>query len=216
MVRLLSYIYPITKKIESKYNGTLEITWYNGKKHLNSKNANYSYGSLQKILKFGLQKVDLTNCENILILGLGGGSVIETLLKDFNYKNHITALEIDPVIIDIAKEEFNLSENKKLTIICDDALGFMKQNTSIFDLIVIDLFIDTEVPETFLKKNFWDDIVRNNSDKGSILFNASLHDKNDKNILRILSYLDNNSYQTQKLEKVNGTNTLLIAECNRL
>lgn len=211
MVRLLSYIYPITKKVESKYNGTLEITWHNGKKHLNSKNANYSYGSLQIILKFGLQKIDLKNCQNILILGLGGGSVIETLVSDFSYKNHITALEIDPVIIEIAKDEFNLSANKNLEIICDDALSFMNRNSRQFDLIIIDLFVDTEVPESFLNTSFWDDIISTNSEKGSILFNASLQNDNDKKLSEIIAYLDNNTYQTQKLEKVNGTNTLLIA-----
>lgn len=216
MIRLLSYLFPITKKVESKYNGTLEITWYNGKKHLNSKNANYSFGSLQKILKFGLQKIDLKNCSNILILGLGGGSVIETLLKEFNYKKHITALEIDPVIIDIAKEEFNLSENKNLKIICDDAFNFMKRNKSLFDLIIIDLFIDTEVPKTFLNTSFWDDIIKSNSDKGKVLFNASLQADNDKKLTSIISHLESNNYQTQKFERVNETNTLLISERNRL
>ena len=83
MIGLLSFIYPITKKVESQYCGTIEITWHNGTKHLNTKNANYSYGSLQKILKFGLQKIDVSNCKNILILGLGAGSVIDTLIKDF-------------------------------------------------------------------------------------------------------------------------------------
>ena len=212
MIRLLSYIYPITKKVESKYNGTLEITWHNGKKHLNSKNANYSYGSLQEILKFGLQKIDLKNCENILILGLGGGSVIETLLKDFNYINNITALEIDPVIIDIAKDEFNLLENKNLKIICDDALNFMKHNKSLFDLIIIDLFIDTEVPDSFLSTSFWNDIIRSNSDKGHILFNASLKENIDKNLSGIIPHLKDNQYQTKKLERVNGTNTLIIGK----
>ena len=216
MVRLLSYIYPITKKVESKYNGTLEITWHNGKKHLNSKNANYSYGSLQKILKFGLRKINIENCNNILILGLGAGSVIETLLKDFNYKKNITAIEIDPVIIDIAKSEFNLSENKNLKIICDDALSFMSQNTSEFDLIIIDLFIDTEVPNSFFNHSFWDDVIKSNSKKGSILFNASLINDNDNNLSKIISHLKNSNYETQKLTKVNGTNTLLIAERNRL
>ncbi len=212
MIRLLSYIYPITKKVESKYNGTLEITWYNGKKHLNSKNANYSFGSLQEILKYGLKKIDLINSQNILVLGLGGGSVIETLLEDFNYNNSITALEIDPVIIDIAKDEFNLSENENLNIICDDALVFMKHNKSIFDLIIIDLFIDTEVPESFLTNSFWNDIIKINSDKGSILFNASLKDDNDQKLSGIISQLERNHYQTTKLEKVNGTNTLLVAK----
>ena len=216
MVRLLSYIYPITKTIESKFNGTLEITWHNGKKHLNTKNANYSYGSLQKILKFGLQKIDLSNCKNILILGLGGGSVIKTLHDDYNFKNNITALEIDPVIIDIAKDEFDLSENKNLQIICDDALSFMNQNNKLFDLIIIDLFIDTKVPKSFLNNPFWSDIIRGNSKNGSILFNASLQDDNDKKVSELISNLHTNNYKIQKLEKVNNTNTLLIAERNRL
>ena len=212
MIRLLSYIFPITKKVESKYSGTLEITWLNGIKHLNTKNANYSFGSLQKILKFGLQNIDVSNCKNILILGLGAGSVISTLIKDFNYKNHITALDIDPVIIEIAKTEFNLSENKNLKIICDDALGFMNQNKSLFDLIIIDLFIDNKVPESFLNTSFWNDLIKSNSEKGSILFNASLQDNNDKILTGIISFLEKNNYQTTKLEKVNGTNTLLIAK----
>jgi len=212
MIRLLSYLFPITKKIKSKYNGTLEITWYNGKKHLNSKNANYSYGSLQKILKFGLQNMDLSDCKNILILGLGAGSVIETLLKDFKYRKNIKAVEIDPVIIEIAKKEFNLSENKNLHIICDDALNYMKQNKTEFDLIIIDLFIDTEVPDMFVTSNFWNNLVKSNSKNGSILFNGSLNSNIDKHLSEIISLLHNNNYETKKLKKVNGTNTLLIAK----
>jgi len=133
MIRLLSYIYPTTRKVKSDFNGTLEITWYNGKKHLNTKNANYSYGSLQKILKIGLQKIDLSQCKKILVLGLGGGSVIKTLQQDFNYKNHITAIDIDPIITDIAKEEFEVTKSKNLEIICTDALLFMQQNKKQFD-----------------------------------------------------------------------------------
>ena len=103
MIRLLSFFYLITRKINSDYNGTLEITWYNGKKQLNTKNANYSYGLLQKILKIGLQKIDLRPSKNILLLGLGGGSVIKTLRDDFDYQQYITAIDIDPVIINIAQ-----------------------------------------------------------------------------------------------------------------
>jgi len=212
MIRLLSYIYPITKKVESKYSGTLEITWHNGKKHLNTKNANYSYGSLQKILKFGLHKIDLSNCNKILILGLGAGSVIETLIKDFKYKNHITALDIDPVIIEIAKAEFNLSENKNLKIICENANSFMKRNKNLFDLIIVDLFIDDLVPSEIYKLSFWERITKSNSSKGSILFNASLQDENTKALSDILSHIEKSRYKTQKLEKVNGTNTLIIAK----
>ncbi len=100
--------------------------------------------------------------------------LLKHLINDFNYKNHITALDIDPVIIEIAKKEFELSENKNLKIICDDALNFMNKNKVKFDLIIIDLFIDTEVPSSFYKLSFWNKIIKSNSSKGIILFNASL------------------------------------------
>ena len=212
MVRLLSFIYPITKKVKSEFNGTLEITWYNGKKHLNTKNANYSYGSLQKILKTGLQKINLSNCNNVLILGFGGGSVIKTLRKDFSYQNTITAIEIDPVVIKIAKEEFNVSKFNNLEIVCDDAFKFAEKNDRQFDLIIVDLFIDTEIPSSFYQISFWENIIKACSSKSSILFNASLDSKNDHEIVNIASFLFKNKFQIERLDKVNNTNTLLIAK----
>ena len=212
MVRLLSFLYPITKKVKSEFNGTLEITWYNGKKHLNTKNANYSYGSLQKILKFGLDKMDLSKCKNILILGLGGGCVIQTLNKVVGHNKSIIAVDIDPVIVIIAKEEFKLSAVKNLEIICDDASNFILNNRSKFDLIIVDLFIDTEIPSPFFEIPFWKNIVDASSKNGNILFNASLDSKNENEILNIASYLYKNKFEIEKLEKVNKTNTLLLAK----
>jgi protein-L-isoaspartate O-methyltransferase len=211
MKKILSYIYPVTKKIHSEISGDLEITWYNGKKHLDSKNANYSYGSLQRILKIGLEKIDLTNTKKILILGMGGGSVIKTLQDDFNYQNHITAIDIDPVIIKIAKEEFDIVEGKNLKIICEDAQLFMQLNSQKFDLIIIDLYIDTKVPSPFLELPFWQNI----SNAGStILCNASL-EESDKKLNGVVRFLERKQYKTEKFEKVNNTNTLLIANKNK-
>ena len=212
MVRLLSFIYPITKKVKSQFNGTLEITWYNGKKHLNTKNANYSYGSLQKILKFGLDKMNLNNCKNVLILGLGGGSVIQSLDKIIGRNKFIIAVDIDPVIVKIAKEEFKLSAVKNLEIICDDASNFMEVNKSTFDLIIVDLFIDTEIPSPFFEIPFWENIVDASSKNGNILFNASLNSKNECDIINIASFLFKNNFEVEKLDQVNKTNTLLLAK----
>ena len=216
MKRLLSYFYPITKKIKSKYSDTLEITWYNGKKHLNTKNANYSYGSLQQILKFGLKQIQLKNVENILVLGLGGGSVIETLRKDFNYKKQIYGVDIDPVVIDLAKEEFSLKTDQNLKIFCQDAVDFLDENTLNFDLIIIDIFIDTKVPNFVLANNFWTAIIKTASAKNQIIFNAALHQNNDQKLAGIISILNQNKYKTETLNKVNGTNTLLIAQRKHL
>src|SRR5690554_2303181 len=210
MTRLLSYIYPITKKIESDINGTLELTWYNGRKYLNSKNANYSYGSLQRILKFGLDKVDLTKVNSVLLLGLGGGSVIETLRKDFNYLELITAIEIDPVIIRIAKEEFQLDTIKNVEIICEDALNYVEKSQEKFDLIIIDLFIDTQVPEQFLKLHFWKRLLSLKSTNGILLFNASLETIMGSKLKTIIQFLKSHVYSLEIYEKVNKTNTIIL------
>ena len=212
MARLLSYLYPVTKKVPSDYSGTLEITWYNGKKHLNTKNANYSYGSLQKILKFGLDKIEIQRVNSILLLGLGGGSVVETLRKNFSYSKIITAVDIDPVVIEIAKNEFNLKTDEHLEIICGDALEFMQINTEQFDLIIIDLFIDIVVPEEFLKIPFWMNVMRSSSVNGAILFNASLEKTKSKDLKEVIDFLKSHKYETEIFEKVNNTNTLILSK----
>ncbi|EPR72227.1 Spermidine synthase-like protein [Winogradskyella psychrotolerans RS-3] len=210
MKQLLSYIYPVTKTIDSKYSGTLEITWYNGKKHLNSENANYSYGSLQRILKYGLDKIKLSKVNSILILGMGGGSVIKTLRTDFNYNNTIEAVELDPIIIDIAKSEFGIIEDQHLKIHCADAFHFVKVNTTPFDLIIVDLYIDLSVPDKFLSTEFWDNVLNSKSSKGSLLFNASVKESDMVKVENLVDYLKTKVYKVDIYKKVNNTNTIII------
>lgn len=203
---------PIKHKIKSKYSDTLEITLHNGKKHLNTKNANYSYGSLQTILKFGLDKIDLKHINSILLLGLGGGSVIETLRQDFNYQKQITAIDIDPVIIDLAKTEYQLENNSNTSIICKDAFKFIKENTAQFDLIIVDLFIDITVPKVFLELPFWKYLIKSKTANGVILFNASLEKKKSNELKSIIEFLKSKVYKVNVYDKVNQTNTVVITQ----
>ncbi len=208
MIRLLSYIYPITKKIESAYNGTLEITWFNGKKLLNTKNANYSYGSLEKILKIGLDKIDVNQFKNILLLGLGGGNVIKTLQQRYAYKGKITAIEIDPVIVQVAKDEFGIFNTDKVSIHCTDAYPFVMKNKEKYDFIIIDLFLDDTIPSQFFDEAFWKKLTNTQQ----LLFNASLHDNNKKQLKNIINILQKANFNINKLENVNKTNILLLAD----
>lgn len=212
MKRLLSYIYPVTKTIESKYSGKLEITWYNGKKQLNSANANYSYGSLQRILKFGLKKINLSKVNSVLILGLGGGSVIETLRQDFNYSGLIEAVELDPAIIDIAKTEFGIQQDETLKIHCADAYEFVKNHSKTFDLIIVDLYIDLDVPNKFLDLKFWDHILALKNSSGSIIFNAAVKVSKADKIISISNYLKTKVFKVELYDNVNNTNTVIIAK----
>ena len=73
--KILSYFYPITiYNKSSKISQSLEVTLYNGKTLLNTKNTNYSYGSLQTVLKKALTtigKSEISKMDYILVFQIG-------------------------------------------------------------------------------------------------------------------------------------------------
>lgn len=212
MKKLFSYIWPNTRRFPSAINGTLEVTYVNGKKVLDTENANYSYGSLQKILEIGLTKVDLNAVENILLLGMGGGSVIHSLQNTFEYSKNIVAVEIDPEVIKLAKEEFGITSSKKLQIIEGDAFQFVKNSTEKFQLIIIDLFIDTNVPPIFYGKEFCENVANSIQSNGSFIFNVGMNLKKNSNTLESVTSYFGDNFKLQILPKVNGTNTLIVGQ----
>ena len=121
LAKFISYFIPINVvKKNSSVSKTLEVTWNNGELVLDSKNTNYSYGSLQRILRKGLKYIGyerIRTFESILILGIAGGSVIKTLVDEIKYKGKITGVELDSDIIDIANTYFKLNEIKTLELL---------------------------------------------------------------------------------------------------
>ncbi|MBI1222335.1 MAG: methyltransferase domain-containing protein [Bacteroidetes bacterium] len=206
-----SYVWPFSTHAHSEYSGKLEINWIDGRKRLDSENANYSYGSLQRILETGLETLNLSAVQSVLLLGLGGGSVIGSLRFRYGYQGPILAVDIDPEIIRIAKEEFHILESESLSIRQSDALEFVKQCDQKFDLIIVDLFIDRHVPEVFLEKQFHEAILSCLDEKANLLMNLGIGLDSEKVPPAILkTYTKENRYQLKLLHGVEGTNTLLL------
>jgi spermidine synthase len=172
ITKFFSFLFPITKNIKSDYNGNLEVTVINGKKYLDTLNTNYSYGSLQRVMQFSLKQLDLSRIHNALVLGLGGGCAVKLLRQDFHYSGAITAVDIDPVIINLAEKEFHIVSDESTKIICADAFTFVEKDNSKFDLVIIDLFIDNKVPDKFLTLEFWRYLLAHISTGGKIIFNT--------------------------------------------
>jgi spermidine synthase len=164
-------------------SNTLEVTWNNGELVLDSKNTNYSYGSLQRILRKGLKYIGfdrIRKFENILILGVAGGSVIKTLSDEVKFKGQITGVEIDPDIVEIANTYFKLNEIKNLNLIVDDAFEFVLKTKSKYDLIIIDIFQDTSMPNFLFEDFFINRINFLLNTEGFILFNTMVISEKDR------------------------------------
>lgn len=188
--KFLSYFIPITiHKKKSIYSKSLEVTWNYGELVLDSANTNYSFGSLQRILKKGLKYIGydrIKKFNEILVLGVAGGSVIKTLVNDIQFKGNITGIEIDKDVIQIAKNYFNIDEITNLTLIQDDAFEFVLKTNQKYDLIIIDIFLDTTMPNFLFEDFFINRITTLLNINGFILFNTMV--LNNKDIERNILY----------------------------
>ena len=188
--KFLSYFIPINViKKNSSISKTLEVTWNNCELVLDSKNTNYSYGSLQRILKKGLKYIGyerIRKFENILILGVAGGSVIKTLVDEVKFKGKIIGVEIDKDVVEIANKYFKLNEISNLELIIDDAFEFVLKTKDKYDLIIIDIFQDTTMPDFLFETYFINRINFLTKKDGFILFNTMVI--NEKNRIRNLDY----------------------------
>jgi spermidine synthase len=213
--RLLSYLIPIKiYETKSDINKNLEITWNNGQLVLDSKNTNFSYGNLQKVLRFGLKKIGLSKISNfktILVLGVAGGSVIKTLVDEFEFRGKITGVEIDAETINLANKYFGLDKIDNLQIIITDAEKFVKEINETYDLIIIDIFEDNIMPDFLFENTFISNILKILNTNGFVIFNTIVSDnsaqiRNEK----FVKLIESKNRTLQRIPNLKGDNELLI------
>lgn len=215
--RIFSYLIPITiYKKKSSLSKSIEITWANGELVLDSENTNYSYGSLQRILRIGLKTIGfekIVAMNHVLVLGVAGGSVIKTLIDEIHYKGKITGVEIDSEIIHLANQYFQLSDVSQLNIVLDDAFEFVLKTKDTYDLIIIDIFQDTTMPNFLFESFFINRICSLLKSKGFVLFNTMLLDK--KQNLRNEKYInefDTTHFSIKSIPRIEKHNELIVIE----
>ncbi|OYQ36601.1 spermidine synthase [Flavobacterium cyanobacteriorum] len=210
--RLISFFIPVTiYKKNSPVSKSLEVTWNNGRLVLDSAHTNYSYGSLQRILRKGLHYIGferIRNFRNVLVLGVGGGSVIRTLAEEIKFMGHITGVEIDAEAIAIANTYFQLNSIKNVNIVIDDAFEFILKTKQKYDLIIIDVFQDTKMPNFLFEDFFINRINFLLNVNGFILFNTMTLIKEEKE--RNLKYRSKfgQNYSVRMYPKVEDHNEL--------
>lgn len=213
--KIISYLTPVPLEvIPSNVSEQLELTLYNGKLLLDTKRTNYSYGNLQKVLRKGLLKIgyeSINQMQNILVLGVAGGSVIKTLTDEFKYDNKITGIEIDPVVIKIANKYFKINEISNFEMILADANQYVKETNLLFDLIIIDIFEDCFMPDFLYSDEFIENTKRILKPKGYILFNSIvLNKKSEEKNLIYKQYFLESKYQVQSFPNLNDKNELIL------
>ena len=210
--RILSYLLPIKiYQKKSLISKNLEVTWNNGQLVLDSENTNYSYGSLERILRKGLLYIGfdrIKKFENVLVLGVAGGSVIKTLTREVKFKGKITGVEIDETAVEIAKKFFQLDQIPNLNLVVDDAFEFVLKTKEKYDLIIIDVFQDTKMPNFLFEDFFINRIIFLLKVNGFILFNTMVLNFSDRKRNATYKTKFNDDYSVRLYPKVEVHNEL--------
>lgn len=215
--KILSYFYPITiYKEKSALSDELKIILYNGNYLLDTTNTNYSYGSLQKVLKKGLLKIGKTQIKEmseILLLGVAGGSVVKTLVQEFEFKNSITGIELDANIIRLANKYFGLDKITNFNCILENAEDFIAHSNQNFDLIIIDIFEDKNMPEFLFDETFISNYKKLVKPKGYIIFNFMWIGKEKATkIQQYLSNFNENDFIVTHFKNIEHYNDLFVIQ----
>ena len=216
--RILSYIFPLTLLSKpSKISRQLSVTLLNGKYLLNTPHTDYSFGSLQRVLRFGLKQIGFERIQkqkNILVLGLAAGSVVETLVEEVQFRGQIHGVDIDPEVITIGRQYFHLDKIKNLQIFLYDAQDYIKTTRVKYDLVIVDIFQDDQMPDFLFAPTFFSQLKEILNKKGVILFNTIVKTKaevqRNKNFIEFFS----DQYHIDSYPKVEGENEILILSTN--
>ncbi len=174
----LSYIFTQTiLQTSSKYNREIRVNEERGKLKLLVNGSRQSGEYIEKLWKeafkaFGLPQSHLQGDPlQILVLGVGGGTVIQ-MLNAYYPNASIIAVDIDQTMIDIGKKYFGLDRLPNISFVCQDAEQFVQKKTKRpYDLVIVDLFIGTHVPEVVRDENFLKNIKTMLMPRGSVVIN---------------------------------------------
>jgi spermidine synthase len=196
---------------QSKINGTLEVWMVNGNLMLNSAHANQSFNSLHDVFTNVFTEIGLEHqpVRNILLLGLGAGNIPAIIEEELVVHCKITAVEKDPLMIELGNKYFDLQRFKHLKIILDDAYNYVTDCKQRFELIIIDLFIDDHVPEPFTSNQFLDQLCELLTPEGFVLFNMIVQTPQQlEQLKRVQHYFNQQEGVTKILEPISSNKVL--------
>ncbi|HIJ25844.1 MAG: fused MFS/spermidine synthase [Gammaproteobacteria bacterium] len=99
-----------------------------------------------------LSVFDAGSFAKCLCLGLGAGSIPKYIHQN-KLCERLSVVEINPVVIDVAREYFALPTD--VAVINDDALDFVRRTVMTYDLVIVDIFTKSGTPCEFKTFSFY-------------------------------------------------------------
>ncbi len=160
---LINYFFPKVIHLgDTKFNRNISVNIWGGEPTIIVDGLIESGSIMTHIWKSGIHQLIPKSYtpKKILLLGLAAGSNA-ILINKLYPKAKITAVEIDPDMVEIGKKYGRLNQVKNLQIITDDAEDFAQKNQEKFDICLVDCFVGKEIPVRLESLTFIENLKNN-------------------------------------------------------
>ena len=90
---------------------------------------------------------------DVLFVGLGGGSAPKRMWRDFPHLR-LQAVELDPVVVDVAYRYFGLPRSPRLRVETEDGRRYLARTQRRWDVVALDAFYADSVPFHLTTREF--------------------------------------------------------------
>ena len=116
---------------------------------------------------FHLARAYKSEVKDVLFIGLGGASSPKRLWQDFP-DLQLQAVELDPVVVDVAHEYFELPRDARIKVDVDDGRQWLEDDDRKWDAIMIDAFYADAIPFHLFTAEFME-LVRSRLNPGGVV-----------------------------------------------
>ena len=108
--------------------------------------------------------------KRVLILGLGGGALPKRWWRDYP-DMQIDTVEIDPAVVRISKEYFDLPDDPRLRVFTQDARRYVQTSTDTYDVIFVDAYYADSLPFHLTTNEFFVEVKQRLAPGGVVAYN---------------------------------------------
>jgi spermidine synthase len=125
--------------------------------------------------------------KRVLLIGIGGGS-FPMFLRKHRPNVHIDAVDIDPIVVQVARDELGFREDEHLVVHIADGRRFIEQSADSYDLIVLDAYGADNIPMHLATRGFLEAVERRLAPGGLVAANLWSERANTKYLAMLRTY----------------------------
>ncbi len=105
----------------------------------------------------------------VLMIGLGGGTIVQQMNAKFGDNVTVEVVEVDKGVVDLSRRFFGLGD--RCRIIIGDGAKFVRRKKGAYDIVILDAYEGEMIPLQFLESQFVKDARNSLKHRGILAIN---------------------------------------------